>query len=323
MADMVYRDNREDSRTYIPRMHLYKGDPDEGRSGRRGTEKKSAHRRIVAPGNADSGRRAVQTKVSGTGSKPALKRLFRGLVMVLFLVLLGEVLFHTVLGPRLQIRRIEVNVKNDLELTNGEILRLAGVDTESYYFSIDPETIRHSLERYPLIKEASVKKGFPDTLALNITGRTPLAYSIVDTEAGAVPVAFDEEGVIFQIGSSVEDAEGLIVSGVKFNDLELGMMLPGELTPFLGQLKELKEEFPFLYSTISELKLIRKRGSDFEALMYTTDFAVPVRIGNSIDAQLMRYILMVLDVVTQKEFADRVEEVDFRTGEIVYTMKEG
>ncbi|MFP4564433.1 MAG: cell division protein FtsQ/DivIB [Spirochaetia bacterium] len=311
MADTAYRDGREDTRTYIPRMHLYKGEVPEDGVGKKAAGIKGA---AVQP--------AVRRSPPGV-SRPVLKRIFRGLVMVLFLVLLGEVLFHTVIGSKLRIRRIEVEVKNDLELTNEEILRLAGVDTETYYFSIDPEKIRSSLERYPLIKEASIRKGFPDTLFLNITGRTLLAYSIVDTEAGAVPVAFDEEGVIFQIGSSVEDAEGLIISGVKFNDLELGMRLPGELSGFLAQLKDLKEEFPFLYSTISELKLIRKRGSDFEALLYTTDFAIPVRIGSSIDAQLMRYILMVLDVVTQKEFADGVEEVDFRTGEIVYTMKEG
>jgi cell division protein FtsQ len=56
--------------------------------------------------------------------------------------------------------------------------------------------------------------------------------------------------------------------------------------------------------------------------MYTEGFRVPVRMESTIDKNTSTYALMVLDVLTQRGEADDIAEVDFRSGEIVYRMKE-
>lgn len=57
-------------------------------------------------------------------------------------------------------------------------------------------------------------------------------------------------------------------------------------------------------------------------LLFPAHRKVRVRIGTSIDEQLLTYIMMVLDVVSQQNMVDKLDEIDFRTGEVVYKIRE-
>ena len=74
---------------------------------------------------------------------------------------------------------------------------------------------------------------------------------------------------------------------------------------------------------ISELRIVKKTDREFEVLLYPANHRVPVRIGPEINEKLCTYIMMVLDVMERENLLGSMDEIDFRTGEIVYSTREG
>ena len=252
-----------------------------------------------------------------------LNRVLLIVILFLIVILAVEILFHLLIAPRLLIENIQITTESDFPLSNRDILNIAGINEKNYYFSIDTTEIQNNLESYPLLERAVVSKEFPNILKIKLHKREPLAVSLIKTEDGTIPVVLDSEGVIFQIGTSVSDFNIPVISGIKFPQIRLGMRIPEELISFLKDMKQLKNTEPVLFNLISELKFIKKNNSSYEVLLYPADYHIPVRIGTEIDEYLLKYILMVLDVVFQQEMIDRYSEIDFRTGDIVYrTMEE-
>lgn len=251
-----------------------------------------------------------------------VEKIFFFIILFLVLVLAAELLFHFVISPKLMIRKVIVRSGPFVTLSDEEVLRLADLQDETFYFTVDTGKIEELLKSYPLIKDAEVLKKFPDSLAIDLTGREPLAMSIVNTDAGAVPVVFDEEGVVFQIGASISDLDRLIVSGIVFKDLQLGMTLPKDILGLLQSLHKLKQEAPELYGLLSEIKIIKRSSNQYETLFYISGYEMPVRMGMSIDKKELKYVLMILDVVTIDDFKKRILELDLRGGEVVYKVKE-
>lgn len=267
----------------------------------------------------------VNIKRAGTQNTKEIRKLelfFFFIILFLLCILAIELVFHFVISPKMMINKVIVRNENSIDLTNGEVLRLAELEGDLFFFSINTDEIKERLLTYPLIKEAKVEKKFPDSLFIELTGRNPLAMSIVDTNDGGVPVVFDENGVVFQIGASVAEMNNLVISGIVFKNIQLGMKLPEEIFGLLKCLQELRNEALYLFNLISEVKVIKRNGSLYEAVVFISGYEMPVRIGMSLDKQELTYILMVLDVVTRDELKDGIQELDLRNGEVVYKVKE-
>jgi len=312
MSDYLYGkpvdDNRgvQDRLKLFPEVHMYK------------STGKAAEVRRGGPAPPP----AEQRKGREEGKpKRTVERVFITVILFLLFVLVAELCFHFIISPKLMIKKIVVRRDEHLSLSDSEILRIAGQGGDLFYFSVNTGEITERLQTYPLIKEAKVEKKFPDSLMIELSGRTPLAMSIVDTEEGGVPVVFDDEGVVFEIGTSVRNMDGPVLSGVVFKNIKLGMQLPVELLGLLESLKKLKNEAPELFRLISEVEVLKRSGHQFESVLYLNGFEMPVRTGMSLDKQQLTYILMVLDVVTRDELKQGIQELDLRNGEIVYKVK--
>ena len=245
------------------------------------------------------------------------------IIGLLSLVLALELLFHFVLAPRLVISHIQITADKGFALTDDQIVQVAGIGSGAYYFSVDPGVVKARLEAYPLIKSATVKKIFPSSVAITLSERLPFAVSLVDSPSGSIPIAFDEEGVVIQVGNSVASYDMPVVSGVAIPQIQLGMRLPPELVAFLGQLSRIKSSDAKLFSLISEFKFVKTAGSDFDVVLYPSAYKIKVRIGPTIDERQLKYIMMMLDVVSKQGMTDKLDELDFRTGQVVYKLKEG
>jgi hypothetical protein len=60
--------------------------------------------------------------------------------------------------------------------------------------------------------------------------------------------------------------------------------------------------------------------ADFELLLYLTNSAVPVRVSAGIDESLLKYTLMVLDLLSKQGVLKDIQELDFRSGDVVYRL---
>lgn len=256
--------------------------------------------------------------------KPGLDRLFILVVGLLATILVLELAFHFFIAPKLVITRVEVQLGKGLPLTEQQVLAIAGLDQTEYYYSLNAAAVQARLAAYPLIKAVTVRKVFPNGLAISLIGRTPFVLALVGAAGSSVPVAFDEEGVAIQKGAGVVAGGNLpIISGVSIPSIQIGMRLPRELVAFLSDLHQIKESSPDLFAALSEIRFIRKSGTNFDAVLYPRDYHVRVLVGDSLDAQELSYIMMVLEVTARQGMIDKVDELDFRTGQVIYKLKEG
>jgi cell division protein FtsQ len=270
-----------------------------------------------AEGVRDSSARG---RTSGRGWD--LKRIFSLIILFLILVMGLELLFHFVITEKLVIDHVEVSVEKGFPLSDDEILSVAGITGDECYFLVNKELIRQRLEAYPAIRSALVTKGFPNTVRLSLTMRKPLASAILVSGGKSRPVLFDEEGVAFYEGTSLGGEVLPVLSGdVLPADMGLGDRLPREVISVLEDLKKLKASSPVLFGLISELKFVRKSGSGYEVLLYPSHHRIRIRLGQSLSEGTLKYVVMVLDVIAREGVAQDLEELDFRTGEIVYRVR--
>lgn len=252
---------------------------------------------------------------------PSSSSRFLLILAVLFsFILVGYVIAVTVVLPWLRISRVVVQA--DFDIDRQALLDLAGLDGSRYYFGVHPDQVVSRLEEHPLIKSASVERVFPNTMRLELLRRRALATAVQNIDGRSVPVAVDESGMIYDRGAHLADRDVPVLSGIGFQGDVVGSRLPSDMEPLLRSLHELRVSSPEIYGLISELRVQNRGTSGFDVLMYTEGFRVPVRFGNTIDKNGSTYALMVLDVLTQRGEAADIAEVDFRSGEIVYRMKE-
>jgi cell division protein FtsQ len=243
------------------------------------------------------------------------------IVALLGLILVGQLVFHFILAPRLTVRNI--TIKSDLSLSKDEVLSVAGIEENLYYFSLDSEEIRKSLESLPMIREAAVRKVFPDSLSITLYGREALSMLLFTTPEGqSVPLVVDDQGVIFEIGSAVSSWDLPVLTGVKFKQLRVGMKLPEAVRPVLRDLRSLQIRNPDLFRLISEIRLISTASGVTELLLYPLQYPVRLRLPAELDPAALRTALVVLDLMAEQELANEVKELDFRTGEVVYRIEE-
>ncbi|MCL2704656.1 MAG: FtsQ-type POTRA domain-containing protein [Spirochaetaceae bacterium] len=255
----------------------------------------------------------------------APKRKVITLTLALFFVtlLILQIVFQLFIAPELAIKKIEIHCSNSFPLGNNDILKLAELEGNLFYFSINTAQVKNKLLQYSVIKTAEVKKIFPASLYIKVTERVPLGMALVNSGGKTIPVVFDEEGVIFEIGKSVSDYRIPVISGLKFTEIRLGLKLPEELIIYLSELKKLKESTPALFEQISELKFVNKNNSSYEVLLYPLNTRVRVRTENTINDNLIKQIFVVLDIIEKNGLESEMNELDFRSGQVVFKVKEG
>jgi cell division protein FtsQ len=257
-------------------------------------------------------------------AEAVLSRLLWLAVVLLGLFLVGELLFHLWLAPQLVVRNI--SIQSDLPFSQAEVLAIAGIEGTPYYFSLQEEQLRRRLAALPAVRQVEVRKSFPDTLHITLVARRALSLLFYDGgsggQQGSVPLAVDEQGVVFQMASAVADWDLPVISGVKFATAEMGMRLPESLLPVLQDLQALRTAEPELFRLISEIRLVSRSDTIREIVVYPVPYGVRLRFGPRLQPAPLRNAVVILDLLDKQGLNGRLQELDLRTGEVVYTLKE-
>ncbi len=249
--------------------------------------------------------------------KPVRERIIQKILVLviagLSLVLLGQLAYHLAIAPRLTIDTIVVD--SDLPLSDEQLLALAGVQEGLGFFAVQPDRVAARILQQPFVREAQVETIFPNRLVITATRRVPLAAALARTESATVPLVFDEDGIVFQVGADAEFADLPVVSGLRFAAVDVGLQLPALVVDFLRQLRRLRMEDPGLYGLFSEYRIVQKNEFAYEVVLYPMHYRLPVRIGTSIDVDMIQYVMMMLDVLQREQRLELLAELDFRSGE--------
>jgi cell division protein FtsQ len=252
-------------------------------------------------------------------------RLARPLLLCLTAVCALFLLARYAVLPALTVRHIIL--QSDVSLSEDELLAISGLQGTAYWHSLATDTIRRRLEAYPLIKRAVVEKVFPDTVRMTVWGRQPVALVLADVGGRSLPVLVDDEGVIFKVCSTDDDLDLPVVSGLPAGDASLGERLPAAYTQLFIQLRQLRDKSPSLMRLVSEVQIVTPAApapaTSYNLLVYLTTSPVPVLAEGTLDESLLKYSLMVLDLLSNQGVLKNIQELDFRSGSVVYRMKEG
>ncbi len=99
------------------------------------------------------------------------------------------------------------------------------------------------------------------------------------------------------------------------------VVMPLFLNPLLADLARLRAQAPALLDSISEIRVVKRSFDGYELVLYPAYRSVRVRIGSQLNEDVLRYMMLLLDVLASKGID--TDELDFRTGTAAYRTKEG
>ncbi len=227
--------------------------------------------------------------------------------------------------PVMQIHHVVVH--SDLAVADDQVLALCGLSGAEHWYSVSTAALEARLEANPLVRRAKVEKVFPDTLRMTVWAREPAAVVLASSGGRTVPVLVDGDGVVYKIGSTSAEIDLPVISGISAGDTALGSALPRSYARIFSDLRALREAAPSLYALVSEVKVSAAPPDDargpgsFDLLLFLTCSPVPVRARGAIDETLLRSTLMVLDLLSRQGVVKTIQELDFRSGDVVYKVR--
>ncbi|MFA6366449.1 MAG: FtsQ-type POTRA domain-containing protein, partial [Candidatus Hydrogenedentales bacterium] len=175
----------------------------------------------------------------------------------------------------------------------------------------------------PKIAAVNVRRSFPDQLVVDLVERKAVACVLVNEEIGTKSIAIDKDGIAFAYMDSIAATTRLpVLSGIRFERFVPGQKLPEFLRPLLRDIAEISMENPSPLEAFSEIKIEKISDSEAELLLFPSGKSVPIRMPSRLTSKNLGSALLVLDILAGRQGAEKIEEIDFRTGTIVYRTKE-
>jgi cell division protein FtsQ len=246
-------------------------------------------------------------------------------VLIVITALCGLVLLARFVGePLMTIRHVAVH--SDVPLADDQVLLLSGIQSGEHWYTVSVAAIQKRLETSPLVRRALVERVFPDTIRVTLWGRQPAALLLAAFDGRSLPVLVDEDGVAFKVGTSSAELDLPVVSGLSLGDMTLGAQLPRPYRALFADLRAMKEKAPALCAAVSEVRVLGSGTADLapqdlELLVYLTTSPVPIRARGSLDQAFVKYALMATDLLSRQGVLKDIQELDFRGGDVVYTLK--
>lgn len=217
-----------------------------------------------------------------------------------------------------------VDISGASSLTRDELLSLAGIGEATNWLAFDAASAAERLVSHPRVAQASVRKGFIGAISIELVEREAVAVIYARGAAGRLEAhCVDAEGVVFAPLSARPAARELpVLSGIEIRGFRYGIRLGDGIKPLLASLASLASSSPELLRAVSEIRLVAKDGYPTEALLYPANYRVPVRIRPALSAELLKTMLLVMDVMYAGGIAPSVAELDLRSDVYVYKLKE-
>jgi cell division protein FtsQ len=276
-----------------------------------------------------------------------LSRILAGGAIALAAGLVVYLVIQLIFLPMTAIKN--VTVESDVGLSQAEIQALMGLQGNEHYFTLETAPIQKRLEAHVLIRKARVEKVFPDRLHIFLYRREASALVLAESGGRIIPVLVDGDGFIFKIGGTTAEVDAPVISGMSIGEAALGSRLPAAYAPLFADLAALRVKSPSLYGIISEVRILSREGGsselpaavaadgvpsaptastssaagNAELRLFLVTSPVSVRVRGAIDETLVKYVLMVLDLLSTQGVLSDIGELDFRGGDVVYRMKEG
>jgi cell division protein FtsQ len=239
---------------------------------------------------------------------------------MIVVILLGELIWLFGISPCMPLSKVEVSGIPGID--EGAVLALAGIGSHSSYMTVNAPAAEQALLALPMIRSARVLRHFPNRVELVLEPRRAAAMAFVDEGKRIFPALIDGDGMVFSVGrEGFREKEALpVISGLMLEGAFPGMKLPRIYNSLFMKLETLTREAPELLAAISEIRINSRNYDGYDLTLYPIHGGVKVRVSQDINEETLRYMLLMLDVLSAQSRS--IEEIDFRTGTASYRIKE-
>lgn len=276
--------------------------------------------KTLAARAAIASRASSAARAAENGDKRRLSVNFKLFIAFLLVMALGAGLYFSV--P--EVTRVnKVTVRGMTNTTEKEIVEALMLTQDINLVNADIPAMESRILANPKVAAARISRAFPDQLVVDLSERKAVACVLVNEEIGTRSIVLDEEGVAFAYRDSIAVENRLpVLSGIQFTNFAPGQRLPEYLRPLLADIALLSKERPSPLEAFSEIKIEKISDSEAELLLFPTGKSIPIRMPARLTKAGLGSALLVLDILAGRQAAEKVEEIDFRTGTIVYRTKE-
>lgn len=271
--------------------------------------------------NAEKLAASAQRHARELERKAEQKRMNIRLGVALVIVLcLGIALYYAI--PEVT-RITKVSVRGMQAVSETDVIKALGLNPGIHLFNANISEMEKRISADPRVASVHIRRVLPDKLIVDLTERAPVAVILHTDEFGTQSLLVDREGVVFgTLSAGVHTYTVPVLSGIHFEQFTPGQRLPALLLPLLANLDELEKTAPSLLNAFSELKIMKTSEDDAELVLYPVTHAIPIRTQLNLDKAMLSEALLVLDILSSRKGTEKIQEIDFRTGTIVYRVKE-
>ena len=250
------------------------------------------------------------------GVRSTSDRKLKLFLAVIILILGVQIVWLFGISPYLPLAKITVAAIPGID--EKTVLALAGIGTQSSYVSVNARQAEEALLALPSVRSARVVKHFPNRIEISLESRRPAAIAFVSAGERIFPALIDGDGVVFSVGKDGfrEEEKLPVISGIVLEGVYPGMKLPRIYSSLFARLETLTNDAPELLATISEIRINPKDYDGYDLTLFPVHREVRVRVSDDITEDTLRYLLLMLDVLSARY--NNIGEIDFRTGTASY-----
>jgi cell division protein FtsQ len=186
----------------------------------------------------------------------------------------------------------EISVRGLKELTEKEILSMAGVERRSNILSVNTDAVAKRIAANAWVKNVYVGRELPDRLVVDVRERKPIAL----VKQGGQFYLMDAGGFVFKKLSGGDDVDLAILNGVNIHNKTLSPLLADALK--LLEALTASDRHAFL-GTVSEIHI-----SDVFGLSMLTDKGLHLKLGRDNFESKLRQLDVVLADLEKRGMKD-------------------
>jgi cell division protein FtsQ len=255
----------------------------------------------------------------GQKSDAADKKL-KSILMLIAVVLGIELVWLFGVSPCMPLSKITVSGIPGID--EATVLATAGIGSHSSYMTVNVSAAEQALLAMPAVRSARIVKHFPNKVEIRLERRQAAAVVLLERGGKLSPALVGGDGTLINMGAEgfIHEKTLPVISGLMLEGVYPGMKLPRIYNSLFEQLETLSRETPELVAAISEIQINRKNYDGYDLTLYPAHGGVRVKLNSGISEKTIRYMLLMLDVLSAK--SESIKEIDFRTGTASYIIKE-
>ncbi len=240
-----------------------------------------------------SGSRVGEQKKEGTSFLSLKITVLAGLVLTgCYVLLTGPLL--SLYGDYRYFRIHEIEISGCRMISNDELRKSAGLSYEMNMMTLDPQAIRQRLQAHPWVQTATVKRIWPDGLAVSIKEQQPQA--LVVQNGGKQLSYVNSSGTVFAKVKIGQELDFPVITGMDSlhsKEEKKEMIVTANL--FLRLAERNNPNLPA--QDISELHFTRKG----ELILYLVEHPFPIYFGREQIKRKYTQLRQVLEVLYRKK----------------------